>query len=381
MEENISCRTYAEIHTARIRENVMQLKRHLTAGTRFMAVVKGNAYGHGIEPCVQAMDDLCDWYGTATMQEALRVRSVSGEKPILVFGYVSDEEIRLAAENNITLSAFSATFLSHISECCAGMNLKAAVHLKLDTGFHRMGIDCCSSTADCVEQLLPLFSLPKIEITGMYTHLVYGAGSNQRELAFTELQYQRFQSCIRALQERRFDTGICHICNSKAAIHAPDMHMDMVRVGAYIFGLASAPEQRLIPLREVLVWKARIVLLRNIAAGEGVGYGHAFIAKQPVRIAVLAAGFADGYRRCIAQSPQSYVSIHGRPAPLIGKVCMDMFMVDVTDIEAVQVGEYALLSGDDGTGAVSSYLLGQIIQGTAGEIAVGMSDRVQRYIV
>lgn len=207
-----------------------------------MAVVKGNAYGHGIEPCVQAMDDLCDWYGTATMQEALRVRSVSGEKPILVFGYVSDEEIRLAAENNITLSAFSATFLSHISECCAGMNLKAAVHLKLDTGFHRMGIDCCSSTADCVEQLLSLFSLPNIEITGMYTHLVYGAGSNQRELAFTELQYQRFQSCIRALQERRIDTGICHICNSKAAIHAPDMHMDMVRVGAYIFGLASAPE-------------------------------------------------------------------------------------------------------------------------------------------
>ena len=327
------------------------------------------------------MDDLCDWYGTATMQEALRVRSVSGEKPILVFGYVSDEEIRLAAENNITLSAFSATFLSHISECCAGMNLKTAVHLKLDTGFHRMGIDCCSSTADCVEQLLPLFSLPNIEITGMYTHLVYGAGSNQRELAFTELQYQRFQSCIRALQERRIDTGICHICNSKAAIHAPDMHMDMVRVGAYIFGLASAPEQRLIPLREVLVWKARIVLLRDIAAGEGVGYGHAFIAKQPVRIAVMAAGFADGYRRCIAQSPQSYVSIHGRPAPLIGKVCMDMFMVDMTDIEAVQVGEYALLSGDDGTGAVSSYLLGQIIQGTAGEIAVGMSDRVQRYIV
>lgn len=236
-----------------------------------MAVVKGNAYGHGIEPCVQAMDDLCDWYGTATMQEALRVRSVSGEKPILVFGYVSDEEIHLAAENNITLSAFSATFLSHISECCAGMNLKAAVHLKLDTGFHRMGIDCCSSIADCVEQLLPLFSLPNIEITGMYTHLVYGAGSNQRELAFTELQFQRFQSCIRALQERKIDTGICHICNSKAAIHAPDMHMDMVRVGAYIFGLASASEQRLIPLREVLVWKARIVLLRDIAAGEGGG--------------------------------------------------------------------------------------------------------------
>ena len=185
------------------------------------------------------MDDLCDWYGTATMQEVLRVRSVSGEKPILVFGYVSDEEIHLAAENNITLSAFSATFLSHISECCAGMNLKAAVHLKLDTGFHRMGIDCCSSIADCVEQLLPLFSLPNIEITGMYTHLVYGAGSNQRELAFTELQYQRFQSCIRALQERRIDTGICHICNSKAAIHAPDMHMDMVRVGAALDTIAG----------------------------------------------------------------------------------------------------------------------------------------------
>ena len=124
--------------------------------------------------------------------------------------------------------------------------------------------------------------------------------------------------CIRDRQERRIDTGICHICNSKAAIHAPDMHMDMVRVGAYIFGLASAPEQRLIPLREVLVWKARIVLLRDIAAGEGVGYGHAFIAKQPVRIAVLAAGFADGYRRCIA--PVSYTHLqdnHQRGGSLV----------------------------------------------------------------
>ena len=317
-------------------------------------------------------DDLCDWYGTATMQEALRVRSVSGEKPILVFGYVSDEEIRLAAENNITLSAFSATFLSHISECCAGMNLKAAVHLKLDTGFHRMGKSTAvASTADCVEQLLPLFSLPNIEITGMYTHLVYGAGSNQRGAGVYRIAVSALSKLHPGVAGTKNRYGhLSYICNSKAAIHAPDMHMDMVRVGAYIFGLASAPEQRLIPLREVLVWKARIVLLRDIAAGEGVGYGHAFTAKQPVRIAVLAAGFADGYRRCIAQSPQSYVSIHGRPAPLIGKVCMDMFMVDVTDIEAVQVGEYALLSGDDGTGAVSSYLLGQIIQGTAGEIAV-----------
>lgn len=232
-----------------------------------------------------------------------------------------------------------------------------------------------------MEELLPLYALPNIHIMGIYTHLVFAGSVQEQEQAFTQLQYRRFKNCIAALRKLGIDPGICHICNSKAAVHHPQLHMDMVRVGAYMFGLASAQEQELIPLKEALLWKARVVLLREIKAGEGVGYGHDFIAEKPTRIAVLAAGFADGYRRCIAQSPQSYVSIHGRPAPLIGKVCMDMFMVDVTDIEAVQVGEYALLSGDDGTGAVSSYLLGQIIQGTAGEIAVGMSDRVQRYIV
>ncbi len=381
MDEKIHCRTYAEIHTERMRENVIQLKRRLTAGTRFMAVVKGNAYGHGIEPCVQAIDDLCDWYGTATMQEALRVRRAADKKPILVFGYVSDEEILLAAENKITLSAYSASSLAHMSARCVSMKVQVSVHLKLDTGFHRMGMDCCKDIRHCVKELLPLFSLPNINITGMYTHLVYGAGSNTKEQAFTDVQRQRFQDCIRALQEQGVDTGICHICNSKAAVHAPELHMDMVRVGAYIFGLAAASEQQSIPLQEALVWKARIVLLRDIGIGEGVGYGHDFIAKRPVRIAVLAAGFADGYRRCIAQSPQGYVSIHGQKALLIGKVCMDMFMVDVSDIEGVQVGEYALLSGDDGTNAVSSHLLGKIIQGTAGEIAVGITDRVQRYII
>lgn len=374
-------RTYVEIHTAYIRENVIHLKQNLSPKTKFMAVVKGNAYGHGIEPCVHAIDDLCDWYATATMQEAIRVRAVSREKPILVFGYVTDEEIKQAAAYAITLSAVSTAFLQHISAVCVQQRLQVAVHLKLDTGFHRLGISCCENNSECIEELLPLYALPNIHITGIYSHLVFAGSVQEQEQAFTQLQYQRFKNCIAALRKLGVDPGICHICNSKAAVHHPQLHMDMVRVGAYMFGLASAQEQELIPLKEALLWKARVVLLREIKAGEGVGYGHDFIAEKPTRIAVLAAGFADGYRRCIAQSPQSYVSIHGRPAPLIGKVCMDMFMVDVTDIEAVQVGEYALLSGDDGTGAVSSYLLGQIIQGTAGEIAVGMSDRVQRYIV
>lgn len=346
-----------------------------------MAVVKGNAYGHGIEPCVQAIDDLCDWYGTATMQEALRVRMVSEVKPILVFGYVSDEDIRQAAEKAITISAVSTASAHHISAFCARENLKVELHLKLDTGFHRMGIDCCKDMPQCMEQLLPLFSLPNIRIGGMYTHLVFAGSVQEREQAFTQLQHRRFQNCIEALREQGINPGICHICNSKAAVHEPAMHMDMVRVGAYIFGLASAEEQQRISLREALTWKARIVLLRDIGAGEGVGYGHDFIAQKPVSIAVLAAGFADGYRRCIAQSPRSYVLIRGKHAPLVGKVCMDMMMVDVSDIEGVQIGDYAVLSGSNGQDSISSYLLGNIIQGTAGEITVGITERVERHIL
>ena len=155
----------------------------------------------------------------------------------------------------------------------------------------------------------------------------------------------------------------------------------MVRVGAYMFGLASAQEQELIPLKEALLWKARVVLLREIKAGEGVGYGHDFIAEKPTRIAVLAAGFADGYRRCIAQSPQSYVLLHGKRAPLVGKVCMDMLMVDVTAIQGLHTGEYAVLCGQADRDAISSYLLGKIIQGTAGEITVGITERVNRHIL
>lgn len=374
-------RTYVEIHTAYIRENVIHLKQKLSPKTKFMAVVKGNAYGHGIEPCVHAIDDLCDWYATATMQEAIRVRAVSREKPILVFGYVSDEEIKQAASYAITLSAVSTAFLQHISAICVQQRLQVAVHLKLDTGFHRLGISCCENSSECMEELLPLYALPNIHITGIYTHLVFAGSVQEQEQAFTQLQYQRFKNCIAALRKLGVDPGICHICNSKAAVHHPQLHMDMVRVGAYMFGLASAQEQELIPLKEALLWKARVVLLREIKAGEGVGYGHDFIAEKATRIAVLAAGFADGYRRCIAQSPQSYVLLHGKRAPLVGKVCMDMFMVDVTAIQGLHTGEYAVLCGQADRDAVSSYLLGKIIQGTAGEITVGITERVKRHIL
>lgn len=380
MVVNNECRTYTELHTSYLRENICQLKSYLNDNTKFLAVVKGNAYGHGIEPCVRVMDDLCDWYGTATVEEALRVRNLS-VKPILVFGYASDEEILLAAKRKITLSATSEATLHHISKICEKNNVYIEIHIKLDTGFHRMGIECWDSVDSCVEQCKSLYSLPHVKITGVYTHLVFAGSLDEDEQNFTRLQYDRFTTYIAKLRACGIDPGLCHICNSKATVHEPTMHMDMVRVGAYIYGLASLQERIEIPLREVLSWKARIVHMCRIQEKEGVGYGHDFIAERETRVAVISVGFADGYRRCISQSPNACVLIHGKHAPIIGKICMDMLMVDITDIRDVNTGDIAVLCGQEGEDAISAYTLGKIIQGTAGEITVGITERVERHIL
>lgn len=380
MATNKECRTYTELRTSYLRENICQLKSYLDENIKFMAVVKGNAYGHGIEPCVQVMDDLCDWYGTATVTEALRVRNVS-IKPILVFGYTSDEEILEAARKKITLSATSIESMQHISAICERNKLAIDVHIKLDTGFHRMGIDCWKSVKSCVEQVKSLYALPYVKITGMYTHLVFAGSMQEGEQAFTHLQYERFTTFITELRAYDLDPGLCHICNSKATVHEPAMHMDMVRVGAYIYGLASLKEREEIPLREVLSWKARIVHIRRIKEKEGVGYGHDFIAERETKVAVISVGFADGYRRCISLSSDACVFVCGKKVPIIGKICMDMLMVDVTDIEEIKTGDIATLCGQEGNDAVSAYTLGKIIQGTAGEITVGITDRVERRII
>ena len=220
--------------------------------------------------------------------------------------------------------AFSATFLSHISECCAGMNLKAAVHLKLDTGFHRMGIDCCGSTADCVEQLLSLFRFEYRNNRDVYPSGIRCRQQSKRELAFTELQYQRFQSCIgRCRNEESIRASVIYATVRQRYIIQIAYGHGACRC-LYLWSCLS-PGAAL----DTIAGGACLESENRPAAGycsrRRVGYGHAFIAKQPVRIAVLAAGFADGYRRCIAQSPQKLCFHTWQAGTLIGKVCMDMF--------------------------------------------------------
>lgn len=371
-------RTYVSIDYLQIQKNARILKSLISSHCLFMSVIKGNAYGHGIEETAKSLDSLTDWFAVATFEEALSVRKVS-QKPILVLGYVDDSDLLLASYSKITLAGLSEEYIKHIENYCHNTDLKIDVHIEIDTGFNRTGITCRENTIETVTQkLLPLYQLKNVKITGLYTHYVFAGSVVEEEKNYTEKQFSIFQKLKDSLASKGIDTGICHTCNSKATVYDKDKHLDMVRVGAYLFGLASPKDRELLGIKGAIHWAAKIIHVKDIPAGEGVGYGHQFIAEKKTRVAVVSAGFADGVRRCISLSDLSYVVYKGNKLKIIGSICMDMMMVDVTPYPDLTVGEFVTLVGYDNGVYADSYLLGKIIHGTAGEIPVGITDRVLR---
>lgn len=374
MENGPCSRVCAEISLSNMEQNLDEIKRLLAPGAKVVCVIKADGYGHGAIPMARRMEEREEiWgYAVACPQEALSLREAGMKKPILILGYVFPEDITEMIALDVRLAVFSLEAAEDISQKAARLGKTAPIHIKLDTGMSRIGFPCTPDAADTIREIR---ALPNLEIEGIFTHF---ARSDEMDKTFARKQAARYDAMVSALFPDPAGRPLCHIANSAAIIDLPEYHKAMVRAGIILYGLWPSDEidRNKIDLRPMMSLKSHIVRVRNLPAGETVSYGGTWEAKKDTRIATIPVGYADGYPRAL--SNKGCVLIHGKRAPIRGRVCMDMFMADISEIPESAVGDEVVLLGTQGTECITVEELGALSGRFNYEFACDISKRVPR---
>jgi alanine racemase len=351
---------WAEIDLAAIAHNVRELRRITDTKARLMIAVKANAYGHGVVQVARiGLENGADQLGVARIEEGLELRQAGIRAPTLIFGYTPAHLAPVLAEHDLTASVFSlqgATLLN----AAVPRNGRLAVHLKVDTGMGRMGLlpdqrRCPAggviTGAGAVEEILSVAALKNLRLQGLWTHF---AVSDEADKSYTRQQLELFEELVQDLEDQGLKVEMRHAANSGAIIDMPETHLDMVRAGISVYGLYPSQEVDMnkIRLRPALALKARITHIKQVPAGTRISYGGTWQSSRPTTIATVAAGYGDGYSRLLSNRGQMLV--HGRRAPIVGRVCMDLTMLDVGHIDDVRVEDEVVLIGRQGDDAISA---------------------------
>ena len=337
-------RTWAEVNLSNLEHNYRSLRAMLAPGCRFLGVVKANAYGHGAVPVARRLEQMgAEYLAVACLDEALELRQAGIGLPILILGFTPDERGAELLEGDITQTVYdleSAKNLSRLAEA-AGKPLK--IHIKADTGMSRLGWLCDEAhRAESVDAICQVCALPGLEPEGIYTHFA-NADSDE---AYTMLQFTRFLDLLEALKARGLTFPIRHCAASAAMLRYPCTHLDMVRPGIALYGHYPDPSCEGLDgpgLRPVMTLKTRVASVKTVPAGTPVSYGCTHVVERETRLAALTIGYADGLPRLCSDRWQ--VELNGRRAPILGRVCMDMCMADVTGLE-VAPGDEAEVFGE-----------------------------------
>jgi alanine racemase len=371
--------TWIEVSRPALRNNVAQLRR-LAPAVPLMAVVKANAYGHGAVPTARVLEDAgVHAFAVACLSEGLELRSGGITRPILVLGYTPGWQACEAAAKDITLTVFdpetAAELQRAVSAEVAPQMQPLTVHVKVNTGMNRLGV----RPEHAGELLQVLRSLPGLRVEGIFTHF---ATSDEADKTYTELQFARFQKLLEELARTGLRPPVAHAANSAALLTMPHTHLDMVRSGIALYGLDPDLEQCPLPagFMPALSWKAMVTHVADLQPGEPVSYGREFVAGGPMRVAVIPVGYADGFPR----KPHTWgsVLIRGEAAPIVGRVCMDQTVVDVTEIEArsgpLRVGEEVVLIGRQGQAQLSAETISARLQTNNYDVVSRILPRVPR---
>lgn len=336
-------RCYAEISLEAIGHNIREVKKRLPEGVKLLGVVKANAYGHGAVPVASYLENQVDYFATATIEEAVELRENGISAPILILGYVSPSQYGDLVEYDITQTIDSYAQALALEKEAARQNRKAKAHLAVDTGMTRIGFQVTEHDAD---EAAKIADLPHIELEGMFTHF---SCADQEDKTYCSMQMEKYDKMTALLAERGVTIPLRHICNSAGIMEFDDHRFEMVRSGIITYGIYPSEEvkKERLDLIPALSWKSHVIHVKEVGPGIGVSYGATYVTEKPMtRIATVSAGYADGYPRAL--SNQGCVLIHGKKAPIIGRICMDLMMVDVTDIPDVQVEDVVTLVGTDG---------------------------------
>lgn len=336
-------RCYAEISLEAIGHNIREVKKRLPEGVKLLGVVKANAYGHGAVPVASYLENQVDYFATATIEEAVELRENGISAPILILGYVSPSQYGDLVEYDITQTIDSYAQALALEKEAARQDRKAKAHLAVDTGMTRIGFQVTEHDAD---EAAKIADLPHIELEGMFTHF---SCADQEDKTYCSMQMEKYDKMTALLAERGVTIPLRHICNSAGIMEFDDHRFEMVRSGIITYGIYPSEEvkKERLDLIPALSWKSHVIHVKEVGPGIGVSYGATYVTEKPMtRIATVSAGYADGYPRAL--SNQGCVLIHGKKAPIIGRICMDQMMVDVTDIPDVQVEDVVTLVGTDG---------------------------------
>ncbi len=363
--------TWAEVDLGALRYNLNQVQKLVGRDVKMMVIVKGNAYGHGILEVSKTLDTSgADYFGVATIDEALLLRKSRIKRPILILGSVFPHEVDTALKNNITLTLANNEILKTINKRAKAQGIIAKVHVKIDTGMGRIGFWHQDKAHLFVDKAA---SSKFIDVEGIYTHFAAAA----RDRVYTTYQIESFEKLIGRLLNMGIDIPYRHAANSIATVNFKRTHLNLVRPGLIIYGMYPKKGfQRFISLKPVLSLKTKIAYLKKVPPGRSISYGRTYVTQNHTKIATIPIGYADGYGRILSNKAE--VLIKGKKAPVIGKVTMDQTMVNVGHIKDVEVGDEVVLIGRQGQNEITAENLARLAGTIPYEIVCSITDRVPR---
>ena len=368
-------RTYVTINKKALQENMTAMKEKLTAGTKMMAVIKADGYGHGAKEMANFLEPDEDLFGfaVATAEEALELRENQIKKPILILGYTFEPAYDQLINNEIRMTVFTYQTAQVISKHAKTLNQTAKIHLKLDTGMGRIGF---LPEDQSIEEAIKIFELPNIMIEGIFTHFAK-ADEQNKEFAYQQLScFKHTVDKIEQLSQKKIPMK--HCSNSAGIMELSEANMDMVRAGISMYGLwpSEQMDRQNIDLHPLLEWKSHIVYIKEVGANTPISYGGTYVTNGTTKIATIPVGYGDGYPRSL--SNKGYVLIRGAKAPIIGRVCMDQFMVDVTKILNVNEADEVTLIGTNHGSTITAEELGELSGRFNYELVCCINKRVPR---
>jgi alanine racemase len=394
LDKEVRRPVWAEISLSALTHNLQAIQKYVNppeekrkTPRKILSIVKGNGYGHGGPEVAKALEKAgSDWFGVTCTDEGIAVREAGVRGPILILtSFVPGEESRLV-KHDLTAAIHRCEQLALLERAAAwrGGKKRVPFHLKIDSGMNRLGI--APGDVECFARQLG--KCKHIQLTGIFSHFASSGVFTETAVGRqTREQEESFHAALERLRSLGIDPGLVHLANSAAIVSRPESWADMVRPGAILYGYhpgydpiekREEAEARL-PLKPVMSFRSKIISLRSVPAGAGVGYDAAFVAQRPSRIGVLAAGYGDGIHRSLGN--RGNVLVRGKLAPIVGIISMDVTMIDVTDIEGVEIGDVATVHGTDGTHVLPANRVARSIGTVTSDLLCAVSQRVQRVYV
>ena len=369
-------RVLAIVDLDAIASNIKNIRAKVDKNSGIIGIIKADAYGHGsVETAKVLLDNGADWLAVAVVDEGLNLRKNGITAPILLLGYTPELRLNDVINNGFIQTVYSYDTAKKLSEAASALGKKAVIHIKIDTGMGRIGYRVNEESAD---EIVKISKLPNIDVNGMFTHF---STADEADKAYTLEQYNKFVNMNDMLEKRGLHIPVKHAANSAAIMDFDNMMFNMVRPGIILYGAYPSDEVKKenLSLSPAMSIKTHVSYVKDVNEGDSISYGRKYIAPSKRRIATIPVGYADGFIR--AYSKGGKVLVRGEYAPIVGRICMDQFMVDVTDIDGVEVNDEVVLMGRQGDKEITADFIASVLDTINYEVFCTLSKRVPRQYI